>query len=177
MATSPIVSDLRTTLGGDRVGMRLQHDELPRDAVYAAAFSFIDRCYVRLDRVDGDISIELRAKSAGSAGAPGAFDAEAVAAELRSELYAHAFRVQLAERGNDFSAAIVTAAVGAPASAAGAEPDPIADLAAAPFDDPLGIALSWEEKHATKEEGSAAPSAATKAETEPQALGEGEHAK
>ncbi len=158
MATSWIVSDLRTTLGADRIGMCLPQDELPRDALYAAAFSFIDRCYVRLDRVDGDINIELRSKSPGS---PGDFDAEALAAELRSELYAQAFRVQIAERGRDLSAAIVAASVGASQPSADPSPDPIADLAVAPFDDPLGIAMSWEEKHAKKEEPQAAPNPPT----------------
>jgi His-Xaa-Ser system protein HxsD len=144
VATSRIVSDLRTTLRADRVEVNLDEGLFPRDAVYAAAFTFIDRCYVRLDRVDGgQLGVVLRAKSAGS------FDGDALVEELRNELFAQSFRQRLAERGREMTATINATAFGAPGGASAQEDELLAaDLAGAPFDDPLGIAQSWEEKHA-----------------------------
>ncbi len=162
VATSRIVSDLRTTPGADRIELKLDEAAFPRDAVYAAAFSFIDRCYVRLDRVEGgQLGVELRGKG-------GPFDGEATMAELRNELFAQSFRWRLADSGRDVTATITAAAFGSgydggaetppnppdvPGHEGGAPPDDalLADLAAAPFDDPLGIALSWEQKHAAED--------------------------
>lgn len=144
MATSRIVSDLRTTLAPDRVELSLDDAAFPRDAVYAAAYTFIDRCYVRLDRggSGGPLSIVLRAKTAGS------LDGEALAAELREELEGQAFRQRLAEDGRELTAAINRSAFGA------ADPENLDDLLdpgdAGSLEDPLGIALQWEEKHAGK---------------------------
>jgi His-Xaa-Ser system protein HxsD len=141
VATSRIVSDLRTTLGADRVELELDGGAFPRDAVYAAAFTFIDRCYVRLDHTDeGRLKMVLRAKVAGS------LDGEALVADLRNELLGQAFRLQLTDAGREITASITAGAFGAPG---GGEGEPFAaDLAT--FDDPLGIAQSWEEKHARK---------------------------
>jgi len=139
VATSRIVSDLRTTLAPGRVELDLDEAAFPRDAVYAAAYAFIDRCWVRLDRAgDGRYAVILREKS------PGSIDGEAVAAELRSELFGQAFRVRLAEEGRALTDAVVHAAYGGPGA-------PAADDllgAGAPFEDPLGIALQWEAQQA-----------------------------
>jgi len=141
VATSRIVSDLRTTLGADRVELELDASAFPRDAVYGAAFAFIDRCYVRLDRADeGRLKMVLRAKTAGS------LDGEALAADLRNELLGQAFRLQLLEAGREITASITAGAFG---GTGGGDAEPFAADAAA-FDDPLGIALSWEEKYARK---------------------------
>jgi His-Xaa-Ser system protein HxsD len=126
------VSDLRTTLAPGRVELDLDEAAFPRDAVYAAAYAFIDRCWVRLDKGEaGRLAVTLREKS------PGSIDGEAVAAELRSELSGQAFRVRLAEEGRGLTDAVIRAAYGSPAGG---------DLldAGAPFEDPLGIALQWE---------------------------------
>jgi len=129
-------------LEADRIEVRFDAGAFPRDAVYAAAFAFTDRCYARLHRPDaGTVGVVLRAK------VPASFDGPAVAAELREELAAQAFRQRLADDGRDFLTSI---AVGASADAG------IDDLLGAPavFEDPLGIATAWEEKHARKAEGS-----------------------
>jgi His-Xaa-Ser system protein HxsD len=144
VATSRIVTDLRTTLAPDRVELDLDAAVFPRDAVYGAAFAFIDRCYVRLDRpAAGRLGIVLRPKS-------GAIDGEALAAEVQAELHAQAFRVRLAEDGSELTAAIVNGAFGAPAASGGASIDDLASDDAIGLDDPLGIALQWEEKHAAQ---------------------------
>jgi His-Xaa-Ser system protein HxsD len=101
------VSDLTTTLGPDRVEADVDLGVYPREAVYAAAFTFIDRCYVRLALQDGGrLGVVLRAKSAGS------LDMEALAGELREELSGQAWRVRLAEQGRDLMASITAGAYG-----------------------------------------------------------------
>ncbi len=136
------MTDLRTTLVPDGVALDVDAAVFPRDAVYGAAFAFIDRCYVRLDQAGaGRLAVLLRPKAAGS------IDGEALAAEVHAELLAQSFRVRLAEGGRDLTDAIVAGAFGA----AGAAPidDLMSDEGIA-LDDPLGIALQWEEKHAKK---------------------------
>jgi His-Xaa-Ser system protein HxsD len=155
VATSRIVSDLRMALGPDRVALDLDDGVFPRDAVYAAAFAFIDRCYVHLEHPsEGRTGILLRPKATD---APAPFDAESVAAELKNELLGQAWRQRLVEQGRELTAAITAGAFGGADEtlAAGAEGGD------APFDDPLGIALQWEQQKAP---GSA----------DPQTPGEGE---
>lgn len=137
------MSFLQTTVAEGRVELHLDAGAFPRDAVYAAAFTFINRCYVRLNQpAPGRLNIVLRAKAAGS------FDAAAVAAELENELLGQSFRQRLADEGRELTASIARGAFGVPQMSG-----PGAGEGEAPFDDPLGIALSWEEKHAKKSEG------------------------
>ena len=135
----------------------------PRDAVYGAAFSFIDRCWVHLDRVDGGrIRATLRPKPGASA------DPSALAGELENELLGQAWRQQIADENHALVERVMTGALGpgpAPAdasAAAGEAAPPLDDLLAgdAAFDDPLGIALSWEEKYAKKSTQALDPAAA-----------------
>jgi His-Xaa-Ser system protein HxsD len=145
-----IVTDLQTTVAADRVDIDLDAGSCPRDAVYAAAYTFIDRCYVRLelrasDQGPGRIGITLRAKTAGS------LDAAATAAELENELRAQAWRQHLADEGSELTASIVAAAFGVSSAPADGLIGGIGGIErGAPFDDPLGIAQSWEEKYAEK---------------------------
>lgn len=126
---------MKTTAVPGRVEVDLDEAAYPRDAVYAAAFGFIDRCWVRLDRpADGRLSVVLRTKSAGS------LDPEALAAELRNELLAQTFRQRLADAGRDLTEAVIRGAYG------GVDSPAIDDLLAAgtPPEDPLGLALQFE---------------------------------
>jgi His-Xaa-Ser system protein HxsD len=119
--------------------MDLDEASFPRDAVYAAAYTFIDRCWVRLDKGEaGRLAVVLREKSSGT------IDGEAVAAELRSELFGQTFRVRLAEEGRALTDSVIRAAYG------GSDSPAVDDLlaAGAPFEDPLGIALQWEAQQA-----------------------------
>jgi His-Xaa-Ser system protein HxsD len=136
------MSDPATILDPSRVEIGLDERAFPRDAIYGAAYSFIDRYYVRLHRAaEGRIGIVLRAKTGG------ALDAEAVTAELHGELFAQAFRERLAEEGRDLTASIFAGAHGGTDGASShLDPGDLSDLHA--FDDPLGIALSWEETQA-----------------------------
>ena len=64
VATSRSMSDPAPILDPSRVELALDEGAFPRDAVYGAAYTFIDRCYVRLHRpAEGRIAIVLRATS------------------------------------------------------------------------------------------------------------------
>ncbi|MFT3769700.1 MAG: hypothetical protein QM820_30045 [Minicystis sp.] len=136
--------EIRTNPGEGRVVLALDESSLPRDAVYAAAFACIDRCWVHLDRVDGRIEVALRAKGA-------AANLEAIAVELKDELLGEAWRRKIVDENRALMESLATRAFGAPAAAeAGALDDLLAEDGGA-FDDPLGIAMSWEEKYAKKD--------------------------
>ncbi len=125
------------------VSVTLDAEIYPLQAVYGAAYIFIDRCYVFIDRPQpGRLRVTLAAKQ----------DAEpealrAVVGEFANELLSCAWRHQITL---DNRVAIETVTVQAIAGAMG-EPS-LDDLADFDFtdealDDPLGIAQSWEEKH------------------------------
>jgi His-Xaa-Ser system protein HxsD len=145
---------LTTTPQDGAVRMELDESLYPRDALYGAAYAFIDRCYVHLDRAAaGRVEVELRLKSPSS-------DAgllEAMAAELQGELLGQAWRHQIIEQSRSLIESVTTRALGgagASASDAGAGGS-LDDLLAggdATFDDPLGIAMSWEQKYAKKDD-------------------------
>lgn len=125
---------------------RLDAAAFARDAIYAAAFTFVDRAFVRLERPDAShVDVVLSAKEGAS------FTREEVVEALASAK----LHVASADAGRTWVESIVLGALGAPdaeppAPAAAPLPDLTPeDLAA--FDDPLGIAKSWEEKH--KKEG------------------------
>jgi hypothetical protein len=134
------------TIPGDaRVEVSFDEGELPRDAVYAASFAMIDRAWVHLDRADGKLTIALRAKR-------GDADLAALVADLEAGLHAEAWRLRTLEEGRGTIDAIVTRAFGGPDEASldtllGAEEGEGA------FEDPLGIALTWEEKYGKKADG------------------------
>lgn len=116
----------------------------PLPAIYAAAYAFIDRAYVLLDRpADDRVRVTLMAKTP----AASADHLGALAGELANELLACAFRHQLAQDNRVLVESVTKQAI---AGAMGAPS--LADLADFDFtdeslDDPLGIAQSWEDKH------------------------------
>lgn len=116
----------------------------PLPAVYAAAYVFIDRAYVLLDRPTEDrVRLTLVAKDPKVS--PEAL--RALVGEAANELLSCAFRHQLSQ---DNRVLVETVTMQAVAGAMGAPS--LTDLADFDFtddalDDPLGIAQSWEEKH------------------------------
>jgi len=139
--------EIRTSSGDGRVALALDEASCPRDAVYAAAFAFIDRCWVHLDRgAGGRIEVSLQPKAAGA-------DLDALGGELKDELLGQAWRQKVVEDNRAFVEEVTMRAFGAPAAAAPEEAGSLDDLLAAEggaFEDPLGIAMSWEEKYAKK---------------------------
>jgi His-Xaa-Ser system protein HxsD len=134
------------------VSMVIDAQPYPLQALYGAAYVFLDRCYVFIDRPAADrYRVTLSAKQAVEE--PEAL--RQLVGEFANELLSCAWRHQVTQ---DNRVAIETVTVQAIAGAMG-EPS-LDDLADFDFtdealDDPLGIAQSWEEKHGRKTPGDA----------------------
>ncbi len=120
----------------------------PRDAIYGAAYVFIDRCYVALDRpADGKVSVTLRLK-------PGSTHVLAeLAGEISNELLAQAWRRQIADDNKALIELVSTRALAGSAGPPGLDDLLAMDGEGEAFEDPLGIAMSWEEKYKKKAPG------------------------
>lgn len=122
----------------------------PRDVLYAAAYVFLDRAYVLLDRAGSRFLVHLRGKTAIDEAA-----LRAMAGEFENELLAQALRLKVAKANQRIIENITTLAISGatggfePAHDGGDEPrlvdleDPGDDGF---LDDPLHIAEPWEAK-------------------------------
>jgi His-Xaa-Ser system protein HxsD len=148
-----VMSDIKVVLGDSAVEIELDEGLYPKDAVYGAAYVFIDRCYVHLDRAgDQRIKVTLRAKKGQIE------DSKAYAGEFENELLGQAFRRQLVEENRQLVESITAKAIGGAAGPPGLDELLAMDIGeGSAFDDPLGIAMSWEEKY--KKKGGATASA------------------
>ena len=150
-----------------RVMATFERSLYPLDAIYGAAYSFIDRCFVFLDAPDEThVSVELRGREKLDAAA-----LEALMGELANELVSQAWRNEITEKNR---LTIETVTMHALAGAAGVpraeELEDLDDMDFSDdvFDDPLGIATPWEDKFGTKEGAAAAAADAPQGEsTEP----------
>jgi His-Xaa-Ser system protein HxsD len=150
------------------------------DAILGTAYVFVDRCYVFLDRApDGAVRVSLSPKD-------GTADAamRAVAGDFQNELLAQALRSRIAERHEKVRETIVARALFGAAprlpEEAGGEPLPDPRAALDPqflpadgddyLEDPLGIAVPWEEKFGASAPGAApaTPDAPTPAKPGPE---------
>ena len=137
----------------------------PLGAVYGAAYVFLDRCYVLLDKPD---AAHVRVTLSWKKGEPPEGALVAMAGEFANELLSCAWRAKIAEESRavieSTTARALSGAMGAP-SLDDLEKFEFGDEA---FEDPLGIAMSWEEKYAKKKEKAAddAPAAAEAARGE-----------
>jgi His-Xaa-Ser system protein HxsD len=131
--------------GEAAVSMELDATLYPLDALYGAAYTFIDRAYVLLQRPDPQhFRVTLAAKD------PARSDLRAMIGEFANELLACAWRHEITKHNR---AVVETVTMQAFSGALG--PPSLDDLEAfdftdEPFDDPLGIATSWEEKYKKK---------------------------
>jgi len=118
----------------------------PRDVLYAAAYVFLDRAYVLLDRQDARFVVHFRAKRPVDEPA-----LRAMAGEFENELLAQALRHQVVDANQRIIEDVVAVAIaGAAGDAPGDAPlegvplidpsDPEDGFVA----DPLGIARPWE---------------------------------
>lgn len=138
---------LAVDLAAAAVHLLVDEELYPLPAVYGAAYVFIDRCYVFLDRPDpARVRVVLTVKSGQSDPA----ELRALVGEFANELLSCAFRHQIAQ---DNRVLIESATLQALAGAMGQPSlDDLSkfDFSDQGFDDPLGIAMSWEEKHGKK---------------------------
>jgi len=134
--------------GSSTMTLSLDADLYPREVLYAAAYVFLDRAYVVLDRAEARFLVHLRGKQALEEA-----DLRALAGELENELLAQALRLKVFNANKNLieciTALAISGAVAGPGGEASGEP---AEGAAASddgmdfLDDPLGIATPWEEK-------------------------------
>jgi len=120
----------------------------PRDVLYAAAYVFLDRAYVLLDRVDSRFVVHLRGKRPLDEAT-----LQAMAGEFENELLAQALRHQVVDANQRIIEEVVEVAIAGAAGdvegsgGAGLEGATLIDPAD-PEDgflaDPHGIARPWE---------------------------------
>jgi His-Xaa-Ser system protein HxsD len=117
----------------------------PREVLYAAAYVFLDRAYVLLDRVDARFIVRVRGKHA--------LDEptlRALAGEFENELLAQALRLQVVKANQRIIESITTLAIAGAAGgmddAPAEQTDGVHDDSTDFLDDPLEIAKPWEPK-------------------------------
>jgi His-Xaa-Ser system protein HxsD len=125
----------------------------PLEALYAAAYVFIDRCYVFLDRPEPTKLRVILSPKQLDADEDTAEQLRDMVGELANELVSAAWRHQITQENR---AQIESVTMQAIAGAMG--PPTLDDLedfdfTEEAFEDPLGIAMSWEEKYAQKKSG------------------------
>lgn len=140
-------AEITAELGEGAVSLALDEAVYPAEAVYAAAYVFIDRAYVLIDRPQAARwRVTLAAKRPGADAAA----LRGLAGDLLNELLGAAWRHQITVQNR---AAIEAVTMQAVAGAMGPPSlDELAkfDFTEEPFDDPLGIAVAWEEKYQKK---------------------------
>lgn len=120
----------------------------PLDAVYGAAYIFIDRCFVLIDQpASGKWRVSLSAKKLGA-------DENALrelAGEFSNELLSCAWRHQVTQENRALIEAVTMQAIGGAMGPASLDDLASFDFTEEPFEDPLGIAMSWEDKYKKKD--------------------------
>jgi His-Xaa-Ser system protein HxsD len=135
---------VRVDLDTGAASIDLDQELYPLDALFGAAYLFLDRCYLLLDRPAAD---RVRVTLTPRGGAADAETARALAGEFANELLSCAWRQRVVAANRPLIEAVTSRAL-----AAAMGPPSLDELAAfdytdPPFDDPLGIAVPWEEKY------------------------------
>jgi His-Xaa-Ser system protein HxsD len=125
------------------VSLRVEAAIYPLTALYAAAYIFLDRCFVLLDKEEGRYRVTLAHKS----GAPDEAALRALVGEFVNELLSCAWRAKIAEESRALIESATAQALGGAMGAPSLDDLEKFDFSDEPFEDPLGIAMSWEEKY------------------------------
>jgi His-Xaa-Ser system protein HxsD len=136
-------------LGAASASIRVDGAAYPLDALYGAAYVFIDRCYVLLDRPDGADG-GWRVTLAWKKGEPTADQLRALAGEFANELLSCAWRSQIARESRAMIESVTAQALGGAMGPPSLDDLEKYDFSEETFEDPLGIAMSWEDKHKKK---------------------------
>jgi His-Xaa-Ser system protein HxsD len=139
------MSETTTLFDDGWSSVELDEDLYPRDAVQGAAYVFLERAYVFLERAgEKRVRVRIKAKSGDTARAAGDFENEALF---------QAYRRRLAGENRILIESLASRALVGAAGPPGLDDLLAMDIGAdTAFDDPLGIAMSWEEKYAKKKE-------------------------
>jgi His-Xaa-Ser system protein HxsD len=133
--------------------IQVQTSTYSADSIMGAAYVFIDRCFVWLDAAgeDGAFTVLLSGRDSLDEAA-----LETLAGEFANELLAQALRERIADQNKALLETVVGRAIHGAIGPVSAEPDfDLSELEALelddePFEDPLGIAMSWEDKYGKK---------------------------
>ncbi|MBK9030451.1 MAG: hypothetical protein IPL61_03770 [Myxococcales bacterium] len=139
--------------------LTIREELYPLDAVFAAAFTFIKDCWVVVDRADAERwRVVLTPKAAGATAA----ELEAWVGGFANELLACAYRHRLAKDNRATVEAVTAAALAGALGPPSLDELEDFDFSNEAFEDPLGIAQSWEDKYGKKAKaGDDAPAGAT----------------
>lgn len=136
-------SQVRAEAVDGTVTLSFEESIYPKDAVFGAAYVLLDRAFVHVDRKEGRLLVSVRPK-------PGiGLDASLVAGEFENEALAQAWRREILSENRALIEGVTTRALGGAAGPPGLDDlldASVGELGDA-FDDPLGIAVSWEEKY------------------------------
>lgn len=151
------MENIQVDAGQNRVTVAVNPAVYPLDVIYGASFVYVDRAFVMLDRRDDNhvlVSLTARLKS----------DEDALrnlAGAFANELLTQALRETIAKKTQKIRELVINRALYSTLDSGGAgggmdfeEEDDLEFL-----DDPLGIAVPWEEKFEGEGTGAAAPQA------------------
>ena len=129
------------------VSLTVREELYPLDAVFAAAFTFLKDCWVVVDRADAARwRVVLTPKAAGADAAA----LEAWVGGFANELLACAYRHRLAREHQATVEAVTADALAGALGPPSLDELEDFDFSNEAFEDPLGIAMSWEEKYGKK---------------------------
>jgi len=135
-------------LGAGSVHLRVDSQLYPLGAIYAAAYVFLDRCFVLLDRPDErNIRVTLAPKKAGA----DETILRTFVGEFSNELLSAAWRRQIAQDNRAVIEMVTSQAISAAMGPPSLDDLASFDFGDESFEDPLGIAMSWEEKYKKKD--------------------------
>lgn len=135
-----VTVDLRS----QAVALTVDAELYPLSALYAAAYIFIDRCFVLLDRPDAaHFRVTLSSKKGDASEAALA----AFAGEFANELLSCSWRAKIAEESRGLIEAATAQALRGAMGAPTLDNLEKFDFSEEAFEDPLGIAMSWEDKY------------------------------
>jgi His-Xaa-Ser system protein HxsD len=140
-------------VGTAAVTLRVDPAAYPLDALYGAAYVFIDRCYVLLDKPDASWRVTLSWKR----GEPAPEQLRALVGEFANELLSCAWRAKIAAESRAIIESVTAQALGGAMGPPSLDDLEKFDFSEEAFEDPLGIAMSWEEKHKKKARADDAP--------------------
>jgi len=133
-------------LGASSVTLRVDPATYSLDALYGASYIFIDRCFVLLDKPDASYRVTLAWKK----GEPTADALRALVGEFANELLSCAWRAKISEDSRALIESVTAQALGGALGAPTLDDLEKFDFSDETFEDPLGIAMSWEDKHKKK---------------------------
>jgi His-Xaa-Ser system protein HxsD len=139
-APSERVADFSFEVGEREVAFDLDEELYPLDAIYGAAYLFLDRCYVFLSR-PGDLAVRVRLRTQEPAGED---ELEALGGKFANELLNQVLRVRIGSSTASIREQYMARAF-APSSSDSTIAQLLAELDAEELDEePLEIAVPWE---------------------------------